>query len=34
MKDTELRGLILRKYYDLRGEDLFQWTDEHFKDLP
>jgi hypothetical protein len=34
MKDNELRGLILRKYYDKRREGWFQWSDEDFKDLP
>jgi hypothetical protein len=34
MKDNELRGLILRKYYNKRREGLFQWSDDDFKDLP
>jgi hypothetical protein len=34
MKDNELRGLILRKYYEKRREGWFQWKDEDFKDVP
>src|SRR5438874_1226739 len=34
MKDNELRGVILRKYYDKRREGLFQWKADDFKDLP
>lgn len=34
MKDNDLRGLILRKYYDNRRRGLFPWTDDDFKDLP
>lgn len=34
MKDNDLRGLVLQKYYEKRREDLFQWTDDDFKDLP
>ena len=32
MKDTELRGLILQKYYDRRREGYFQWSSDDFKD--
>jgi hypothetical protein len=28
MKDYELRGIVLQKYYDKRRQDLFQWSDE------
>ena len=36
MKDNELRGLVLRKFYDLRRRGSFQWAeieneDEFFK---
>jgi hypothetical protein len=34
MKDNELRGLILQKYYDRRREGWFQWKTDDFKDLP
>ena len=34
MRDNELRGLILQKYYDKRRDGFFQWTAEDFKDLP
>ena len=34
MKDNELRGLILQKYYDNRRRDLFPWANDDFKDLP
>jgi len=34
MKDNELRGLILQKYYNKRLEGYFQWTDDDFRDLP
>jgi hypothetical protein len=34
MKDSELRGLILQKYYDKRREGWFQWKTEDFNDLP
>ena len=34
MKDTDLRGLILKKYYEKRREGFFQWTSEDFTDVP
>jgi hypothetical protein len=34
MKDNELRGLILQKYYDRRREGWSQWQTDDFKDLP
>ena len=34
MKDNDLRGLILKKYYDYRRRGLFSWMDDDFKDLP
>ena len=34
MKDSELRGLILQKYYDKRRKGWFQWKTEDFSDVP
>jgi hypothetical protein len=34
MRDNELRGVILQKYYDKRRDGFFQWTAEDFKDVP
>lgn len=34
MKDTELRALILQKYYEKRREGPFQWSEDDFKDVP
>lgn len=34
MKDSELRGLILQKYYDKRRDGWFQWQAEDFSDVP
>lgn len=34
MKDSDLRGLILKKYYEKRREQWTQWADTDFKDLP
>jgi len=34
MRDNELRGVILQKYYDKRRDGFFQWTAEGFKDVP
>ena len=34
MKDNDLRGLILRKYYEKRRVGLTFLTDDDFKDLP
>jgi hypothetical protein len=34
MKDSELRGLILQKYYEKRREQWSQWKTEDFSDLP
>jgi hypothetical protein len=33
MKDTDLRGLILKKYYDKRREGWVQWKSEDFHNL-
>ena|ERR1700677_1256481 len=33
LKDTELRGVILKKYYDKRRQGLFSWETEDFADL-
>src|SRR5258708_2270265 len=33
LKDNELRSLILKKYYDRRGEGEFQWKTEDFADV-
>jgi hypothetical protein len=34
MKDNELRGLILQKYYEKRRDGWIQWQDPDFEDLP
>lgn len=34
MKDNEIRGLVLQKYYDKRRQGFFQWSKEDFADLP
>lgn len=33
MKDNELRGIVLRKYYDKRREGWIQWKSEDFSDV-
>ena len=33
MNDNDLRGLILRKYYDRRREGWIQWKSEDFQDV-
>ena len=33
MKDNELRGLVLRKYYEKRREGWIQWKSEDFADI-
>jgi hypothetical protein len=33
MNDNELRGLVLRKYYDRRREGWIQWKSEDFSDV-
>jgi len=33
MKDNELRGLVLRKYYDRRRDGWIQWKSEDFSDV-
>jgi hypothetical protein len=33
MRDNELRGLILQKYYEKRKEGFFQWRAQDFNNL-